>query len=107
LTCATRTGALKGGDGGPAVSPGSPEKSLLWVLVAGDRMPPGKEKLTSAQKTLFAQLDRAGGQVVPTSPLCPPVSPITDADRSFWSFRPPVRPLGDRNPSRRPRTQPD
>jgi hypothetical protein len=91
LDLRTRASALKGGDGGPAVSPGSPEKSLLWVLVAGDRMPPGKEKLTSAQKTLLRNWIEHGAKGE-EKPALPPVSPITDADRRFWSFRPPVRP---------------
>jgi hypothetical protein len=91
LDLRTRAGALKGGDGGPAVSPGAPEKSLVWVLVAGDRMPPGKEKLTSAQKTLLRNWIEQGAKGA-DRPALPPVSPIGDTDRRFWSFQPPVRP---------------
>src|SRR5690349_12385727 len=43
LDLRTAAGALKGGDGGPAVVPGSPEKSLLHEKVHGGEMPPGKE----------------------------------------------------------------
>jgi hypothetical protein len=91
LDLRTRAGALRGGDGGPAVSPGAPEKSLLWVLVAGDRMPPGKDKLTSAQKALLRNWIEQGAKGA-DRPALPPVSPITDADRRFWAFQPPVRP---------------
>jgi hypothetical protein len=91
LDVRSRAGILKGGDSGPAVSPGSAEKSLLWVLVAGDRMPPGKDKLTSAQKALLRNWIEQGAKGAST-PAPPPVSEITEADRNFWSFRPPVRP---------------
>jgi hypothetical protein len=91
LDLRTRAGALKGGDGGPAVAPGSPERSLLWVLVAGDRMPPGKEKLTSPEKTQLRNWIEQGAKGA-EKPALPPVSPITEADRTFWSFKPPARP---------------
>src|SRR5262245_7796375 len=42
-------GLLKGGETGPAVSPGSFERSELWVRIASDKMPPGKDKLTEAE----------------------------------------------------------
>src|SRR5438045_4119068 len=41
---------LRGGETGPAVTPGSPEQSPLWEKVTADKMPPGKEKLSAAQK---------------------------------------------------------
>jgi hypothetical protein len=91
LDVRSRAGLLKGGDSGPAVSPGSAEKSLLWVLVAGDRMPPGKDKLTSAEKTLLRTWIEQGAKGAST-PAPPPVSAVSDRDRNFWSFKPPVRP---------------
>src|SRR3954454_20589589 len=62
LDVRSRAGLLKGGEGGAAVSPGSPEKSLLWIHVAADKMPPGKEKLTSAQKTILRTWIEKGAQ---------------------------------------------
>src|SRR5262245_54577089 len=53
LDVRTKTALLKGGESGPVLSPGSPEKSLLWVKVAADKMPPGKTKLTAAEKVLL------------------------------------------------------
>ena len=50
----SKAALFKGGETGSAVVPGSPEKSLLWVKIAADKMPPGPEKLTAAEKTLFA-----------------------------------------------------
>ena len=50
----TREGLLQGGDSGPAIVPGSPEKSLLLTSIRHEHkdpdmaMPPKKEKLASA-----------------------------------------------------------
>jgi Planctomycete cytochrome C len=44
----------KGGDGGPSLVPGMPEKSLLWDDIGGGRMPPkGKPGLTAAEKKVI------------------------------------------------------
>jgi hypothetical protein len=43
---------LKGGESGPAVLPGEPEKSLLYEKVLGGTMPPGKkDRLSDAEVT--------------------------------------------------------
>jgi mono/diheme cytochrome c family protein len=86
---------LKGGESGPALAPGSPEKSLLWVKVAADKMPPGKTKLTPAEKTLLRQWIEHGAQGSETAAVPPAGSKehgVSAADRQFWAFRPPVRP---------------
>src|SRR5438445_13285759 len=71
LDVRSKAGLLRGGEGGPAVVPGSPEKSLLWIHVAADKMPPGKEKLTAAQKTLLRSWIE-GGAKGGTGPAPPP-----------------------------------
>src|SRR5262245_5277258 len=43
---------LKGGETGPSITPGSAKTSLLWEKLAADQMPPGKDKLSPAEKTL-------------------------------------------------------
>jgi len=92
LDVRSRAGLLKGGESGPALSPGSAEKSLLWIHVAADRMPPGKEKLTAKQKqVLRAWID--GGAPGADTPAPPPPPVFTAADRAFWSFVPPRRPI--------------
>ena len=45
LDLATREKQLAGGESGPALVPGQPDKSLMWQRVASDEMPP-KHPLT-------------------------------------------------------------
>jgi hypothetical protein len=59
---------LRGGDSGPALTPGSLEKSLLWELIDNDKMPPSQIKLTPVEKEairrwilISAKDGRAGG----------------------------------------------
>lgn len=52
---------VKGGDGGPGVVPGNVESSLLWNSISDDRMPPGKTKLSSAEKRQIQQWILQGG----------------------------------------------
>src|SRR4051812_4097831 len=66
-----KAGLLAGGDGGPAVVPGSAEKSLLWIQVAADKMPPGKDKLTAAEKKLLRAWIEAGAPGKDTLTLPP------------------------------------
>src|SRR5262249_61625747 len=80
LDVRSKAGLLKGGEGGPAVVPGSPEKSLLWIHVAADKMPPGKEKLTSDQKKILREWIEQGAKGG-TGPAPPPPVLVTDKDR--------------------------
>jgi hypothetical protein len=95
LDLRTKTALLKGGETGPAVTPGSAAKSLLWEKVAADKMPPGKEKMTAVEKALLrAWIDGgardSSGAIAQTDG--PKDRQVTDEDRQFWSFRKPVRP---------------
>jgi mono/diheme cytochrome c family protein len=50
LDLRTQSGVLKGGESGPAVLPGRPEKSLLYEKVVDGTMPPGKKgRLSEAE----------------------------------------------------------
>ena len=92
LDLRTRAAMLKGGENGASISPGSAEKSLVWIHIAADRMPPGKEKkLTAEQKTTLRAWIEAGAKA-PGGPAPPPPPVVSAADRDFWSFEPPVRP---------------
>jgi hypothetical protein len=96
LDLRTRAGLLKGGESGAAVSPGSAEKSVLWEKISTDQMPPGKVKLTSAEKAIFRAWIEGGTQAanVATMPVIEDMTDrqVTDADRQFWAFQPPKRP---------------
>jgi hypothetical protein len=94
LDVRSRAALLEGGETGPVLSPGSAEKSLLWVKVAGDKMPPGKDKLTQAEKTLLRAWIEAGAHAAgePAAHEDGKDRQVSDADRNFWAFRPPIRP---------------
>lgn len=84
---------VKGGDSGPALVPGQPEKSLLLhaVRYAKDelRMPP-TGKLPDDKIALLAEWIKMGapwpgGAKTTTGPA---LGKITDEDRRYWAFQP-------------------
>jgi hypothetical protein len=91
-----KAGLLKGGESGPALSPGSAERSELWIKIAADKMPPGKVKLTEAEKVVIRDWIDGGARDNSTAVARQPEQAadrqVTDAERSFWAFRPPLRP---------------
>jgi hypothetical protein len=101
LDLRTRMTLLEGGDSGPSVAPGSANDSLLWKRISEDAMPPGKEKLSRAEKTTIERWINGGaGEALAAGALGsvrarPHLAerPVTDADRDFWSFRSPARPV--------------
>jgi hypothetical protein len=63
LNLTTRERLLRGGDNGPAVVPGDPQKSLLYQLVTrtdASAMPQSGAKLTAVQQALLESWIRAG-----------------------------------------------
>jgi hypothetical protein len=97
LDLRTKAALLKGGETGPAMTPGAAQGSVLWEKITADKMPPGKEKLTAAQKAIIrAWIDggaKDGGTTIAAKPGETPDRQVTDADRQFWAFRSPVRPV--------------
>ena len=87
---------LKGGESGPALTPGAALKSLIWEKVSGDKMPPGKQKLTAEEKALIRKWIDSGakdaGLVATNVGDDGKDRSATDADRDFWAFRKPTRP---------------
>ena len=83
-----RSALVEGGDSGPAVEPGDPEKSLLIEAVrqAGDLKMPPKGKLTPDQ---VAALDRwvAAGAPWPDD-KAPAVAGRKEAWSKHWAFQP-------------------
>ncbi|MGE3308861.1 MAG: PSD1 and planctomycete cytochrome C domain-containing protein [Limisphaerales bacterium] len=97
LSLDSRDGLIHGGDLGPALIPGDPEKSLLIRAVRHDdpelRMPPKKAKLSDRQIADLAQWVRAGAPWPDESTGTPKRKPretfrVTDEDRAWWAFQP-------------------
>ena len=90
---------LKGGKSGPAILPHDAEGSLLIQKIKAEEMPP-REKLASHSikpvgeqelKQLIEWIN-LGAPVVDLPPDVATLDPdrlVTEADRDFWSFRPP------------------
>jgi mono/diheme cytochrome c family protein len=93
----TREGTLKGGNTGPAVVPGDPDKSLLIRAVRyldkDMEMPPKGEKLSDAQIADLVAWVKMGAP----DPRVPKVAGGTykgnsDKSRAHWAFQPLKRP---------------
>ena len=102
LDLRTPAAMLRGGKSGPAIAPGKPADSLVVKRVAAGDMPPPKRLVEACVKPVEkAELDAltkwiaAGAPVVDVPPDVATTAPdplVTDKDREFWAFRPPVRP---------------
>jgi hypothetical protein len=80
---------LKGGDNGPVLVPGKPDKSLLFTMVQSGEMPRREKKLTSDQIALIKKWITEGANVGRPEPAeLAKGSGITDEERAFWSFQP-------------------
>jgi mono/diheme cytochrome c family protein len=112
----SRAALLSGGDSGPAVVPGKPDKSLLITAVHYDdnpRMPP-RNKLKPEQIAALtdwvkqgAPWPAAAAEIRPPAPAGNAIQ-ISAKDRDFWSFRPVVDPPPPRvNDAAWPRTSID
>jgi mono/diheme cytochrome c family protein len=83
----SRAAMIQGGENGPAVVPGQPEKSLLIAAIeqTGDLKMPLKSKLTEPQIAALKQWVKAGA-VWPQSDSAPTRN--TEAARTHWAFQP-------------------
>jgi hypothetical protein len=96
LDLSTFTGVMKGGASGPAIAPGKPERSLLWVMIASDKMPVGGA-LTAAQKQLirtYIEQGRFPAGESDAERAAKEAKRITPEARQWWSFVKPVKPAG-------------
>ena len=101
LVLDSRAGLLQGGDSGPAIVAGHPERSLLITAVGYQnddlQMPPLKgdaRRLSPEEIETLSQWIQAGA-VWPGSDdaAAPPTRDgFTDKDRSWWAFQPVERP---------------
>ncbi len=91
LDVRTRAGLLNGGVMGPAVVPGSAEKSLLYQRVKAGQMPLGGPQLAAAD------LDKIRRWIEPGAHATEAAAPVAELgmnprDREHWAFRPPKTP---------------
>jgi hypothetical protein len=91
LDLSHRKGALEGGENGPAIVAGQPDKSLLWEYVEAGKMPP-KAPLPDAERdVLKAWL--AAGAGWGTDPIDTyQFTSERRAGRDWWSLQPVTRP---------------
>jgi hypothetical protein len=91
----SRASLLKGGETGPAIVPGEPDKSLLLHALRRDegypRMPKSKPRLPDAVVAAFAEWIRQGAPwpVSSNATVRPAaVYTITPEQRAWWAFKP-------------------
>jgi mono/diheme cytochrome c family protein len=101
LDLRTMASRLKGGKSGPAMVPGDPQQSLILKRIAAGEMPPPKSLFeafvrppTSEEVDTLRAWINAGAPPEPKTAMetldHDPL--VSEKDRQFWSFRPPVRP---------------
>jgi len=94
----SRAAMLKGGDTGPAIVPGHPEKSLLVKAISyADedlQMPPSGKKLAAEDIALLSAWVKSGASWTdaPAKTGLRIPGKITDEDRRYWAFQP-LQPL--------------
>ncbi len=93
----SRGAMLRGGEGGPVIVPGDPDKSLLIQAVKHTpgiaRMPRGESMLRPDEIEVLVEWVRTGAtwpaSATPApTPVAAHVMVVTDTHRAFWSVRP-------------------
>lgn len=80
---------VKGGNEGPAIVPGKPDKSLLITMVQSGDMPKREKKLTPQEIDRLKKWIAAGAKTARAEPTeLGQGSGITEEERAFWSFQP-------------------
>ena len=80
---------LKGGDDGPVMVPGKPDRSVLFKLVDSGEMPKRDKKLTRDQVALIKKWIATGAKTARSEPVeIGKGTGITEEERAFWSFQP-------------------
>jgi hypothetical protein len=93
LDLSTFAGLMAGGASGPAVAPGKPERSLIWMLIDSGRMPMGG-KLGAANKQLiraYLEHGRFPQNELDQAQQAREAARITPEARRWWSFQVPVK----------------
>ncbi|HJT77801.1 MAG TPA: PSD1 and planctomycete cytochrome C domain-containing protein, partial [Gemmataceae bacterium] len=94
LDLRTPAAMLRGGESGPALVPGSAEKSLFLQMIRKGEMPPkSNPRLTAAEIDLLRRwIDAGAPGTRTTAAVDVAAARVTEQDRQFWAFRKPVRP---------------
>src|SRR6266550_2807088 len=80
---------LQGGDDGPVIVPGKPNRSPLFKLIHSGEMPKRDKKLTREQVALIKQWIATGAKTARPEPAeLGKGGGITEEERAFWSFQP-------------------
>lgn len=82
----------QGGESGEVISPGAPDKSLLWDRIRTDEMPDGEKKLTQKEKNIIFQWIQQGAQTARPEPENVEDARYTFEELNHWSFKPVSRP---------------
>ncbi len=97
LDLRTKNALIHGGESGPAVKPGYLADSPLWEKVVTDKMPPGGDKLTAAEKAVVRRWIEAGAPGDDKAVAADVADlQVSDEDRRFWAFQKPTRPAAPR-----------
>lgn len=94
LDLTTFAGVMAGGDSGPVIAPGKPQRSLMWLQIESGKMPMGG-KLSNAQKQLikaYIEFGRFPVQDFAAAEQARESAKITPEARQWWSFQIPVKP---------------
>ncbi len=79
----------KGGESGPALVAGKPEKSLLYQQVHLGEMPKGEKKFTKEQVALIGRWIAGGARTAREEPTEIGAGlQFTEEEKKFWSFQP-------------------
>ncbi len=91
----SRHGMLKGGDTGPAIVPGHPEKSLLILAIQhsdeASEMPPEEDKLAEEQIAHFVRWIKTGAYW-PESDVVEEEVDYFEQAKTHWAFQPVQKP---------------
>ena len=76
-----------GGESGPAVTTGEPERSLLWKRIASDEMPEGKKKLSADEKETIHEWLKQGAKTARPEPDDVEEARFTQEELDHWAFQ--------------------
>lgn len=80
---------LVGGDDGPALVPGKPDRSKLLKMIESGKMPKRDKKLSPAESALIRKWIATGASTARPEPTeLSQGAGITEEERTFWSFQP-------------------